>query len=112
MSYIKLFINVSKKGQKPKDSNPESLAPNTISEIFKEPLENLFDKPEIIKNNFDEFLNYSENYYNNLVKTGVKVDFDYLSTFADNIINIDQNNEVEYYRYLFLLEFLGTKINE
>lgn len=110
MSYIKLFINVSKKVNKSKDLKSECT--NNISEIFNEPLENLFDKPEIIKNNFSEFLNYSDKYYNNLVKSGIKIDFDYLTTFADNIINIDKNNDFEYHRYLFLLEYLGNKITE
>lgn len=103
MSYIKKFINSKKKNQnkslKTQNLNPESL--------FKEPIESIFDKPEIIKANFEDYLKYSENYYNNLIKNNITIDFEYITKFTENIINIDKNNEIEYYRYLFLLEYLS-----
>ncbi|MFN8579291.1 MAG: hypothetical protein U0354_20890, partial [Candidatus Sericytochromatia bacterium] len=102
--YIKLFISSKKKSSKKKQEKKEA------KDIFTEPIEQIFDNPEIIKTNFDEYLEYSENYYNNLVKNDITIDFDYISKFTDNIVNIDKNNEFEYNRYLFLLEYLSLFI--
>lgn len=106
MDYIKLFINSKKKHNKNAQEKKE------FNDIFNEPIEDLFNNPEMIKNNFDDYLKYSENYYENLIKNNITIDFDYLSAFSENIVNIDKNNEYEYYRYIFLLEFLGLKVNK
>lgn len=105
MSYIKLFINVSKK--KTKDLGPES---QILSPIFKEPLENLFDKPDLIRNNFDSFYNYSLDYYNNLIKQGIKPGEKEINDVINFVVQTDKENETDYYRNLFLLEFLSSKI--
>jgi hypothetical protein len=110
MTYIKLFIEVAKK-------NSDKVSPDyypglekRIREIFKEPIEDLFDKPDLILNNFEQFLNYCQQYYNNLVNKGIKPGSEHLDEVITLVVQADKNDETEYYKKLFLLEFLGSKI--
>src|SRR5688572_1513321 len=112
MTYIKLFIDVAKK--KGGNVNPEYYPglEKRIREIFKEPLEDLFDKPELILNNFETFLNYSQDYYNSLLKKGIKPGSEQLNEVINMVVQADKNDETDYHKKLFLLEFLGSKITE
>jgi hypothetical protein len=110
MTYIKLFIDVAKK--KDTKTNPEYYPglEKRIREIFKEPIEDLFDKPDLILNNFETFLNFSQDYYNSLVKKGIKPGSEQLDEVINMVVQADKTNETDYYKKLFLLEFLGSKI--
>lgn len=110
MSYIKLFIDVSKKRNKSQNSKIDPKLDKAIKKIFKEPIEKIFEKPEIIESNFYDFLKYSQDYYNNLLAKGIKPDTEEISEVIDIIIKTDKNNQIEYYKNLFLLEFLESKI--
>lgn len=110
MTYIKLFIDVAKK--EGGNNNPDyySGLEKRIREIFKEPLEDLFDKPDLVLNNFEKYLNYSKDYYNNLVKKGIDPGPKQLDEVINLVVQADKNDETEYYKLLFLLEFLGMKL--
>jgi hypothetical protein len=110
MTYIKLFIDVAKKNGTKVSTEYYSGLEKRIREIFKEPLEDLFDKPDLILNNFEQFLNYSQGYYNNLVKKGINPGSEQMDEVINLVMETDKNNETEYYKKLFLLEFLGSKI--
>ena len=111
MSYIKLFIDVSKKQNKSQNLKISPELDKAIKKIFKEPIEKLFDKPEIIENNFYQFLKYSGDYYNELLAKGIKPDTEEISEVIDLVVKTDKNNQIEYYKNLFLLEFLENKIH-
>ena len=110
MTYIKLFIDVTKKKTGNKNQNLDPKLEKRINEIFKEPLEDLFDKPELVRENFELFFNYSQDYYNTLINKGIKPESEQINEVINMIMQIDKNNETEYYKKLFLLEFLSCKI--
>ena len=111
MTYIKLFIDVAKKqvGNK----NPEYYGglEKRIREIFKEPLGDLFDKPDIVLTNFEEFYAYYQDYYNNLLNKGIRPGPEHIDDAINQVMETDKNDELQYYKKLFLLEFLGSKID-
>ena len=102
MTYIKLFIDVAKKQGKPVNQNTDPKLEKRINEIFKEPLEDLFDKPELVRQNFDVYYNYSLDYYNNLINKGIKPGTEQINEIINMVVNADKNNETEYYKKLFL----------
>jgi hypothetical protein len=112
MTYIKLFIDVAKKNDSKAKPDYYPGLEKRIREIFKEPLEDLFDKPELILNNFEIFLSYSQDYYNNLIKEGIKPGPKQLDEVIYLVVQDDKKDENEYYKKLFLLEFLGCKIDK
>jgi hypothetical protein len=113
MCYLKLFIDISKKQVKTEINGFNPKAEKSIAEIFKEPLEDLFDKPELVKQNFESYYNYSLEYFNGLENNGIKPGLEHVNEVLNLLIQTDKNNEEdEYYKKLFLLEFLGSKIDQ
>ena len=112
MTYIKLFIDTAKKQNRTVGQITDPKLEKRIRKIFKEPLEDLFDQPELVRQNFDFYYNYSLDYYNTLVSKGIKPGTEEINLVLDLVVQADKNDEPEYYKNLFLLEFLGCKLEE
>ena len=94
MSYIKLFINVAKKQAITTKQNPDKELEKRINEIFKEPIDKLFDEPEIIRKNFDSFYNYSLGYRNELIEKGITLKENQIHEAVNQLIKTDKNNQI------------------
>lgn len=105
MNYIKMFIKHAKKEQ---IKNSKSDISQKAKDILGDYLENLFDDYEFVEKYFQEFLIYSENFLQEKKNDDLNNLITELSTSAGEI---NPDHKYEYYKRLFLLDFLASKVD-
>jgi hypothetical protein len=106
MNYIKMFIKTSKKEIA---KNSKSKVSEKSKEILGDYIENLFDDIEFVEKYFEEYFIYSENFLKEKINDKVDIN-NLISELSKTAADIDSTHKYDYYKRIFLLEFLAKKM--